>query len=457
MLFNSLAYLLLLGVVRAFEILTRRPAIFVLLASLIFYLVAGVFDTSVFIVSIVINWLISKYAPKNKIRIIIAIFLNMGLLTTFKYLDFILGAQALDPENSYIDIALPLGISFYTFQILAYQIDVVRGTSKEAKSFKIFALFVAFFPQLIAGPIVRSKELLPQIERLFEGKRKKVRLVSYGLALFLLGLFKKVIIADSISPFVDEIFIFGPESLLWAWVGATLFAFQIYCDFSGYSDMAIGSAYLLGIKLPTNFKTPYLSKGPRDFWQRWHITLSTWIRDYLYIPLGGSHGSIIRSIFVVVLTMGIAGLWHGADITFVIWGAVWGAYIAMARLFIKIRIHTIVAVPLHFIITVLLWVLFRASNWDAAIEYYQVMLGMNQGENASQTFYEHTAILPILVCTIVGLYALHFIEDKIHKVQTLWALKRIDGSFVRAFLLMVIILIILLPRADISPFIYFRF
>ena len=456
MLFNSLAYILLLGFVRAFQLLTSKPAVFMLIGSLLFYMAAGPFDTAVFVVSIIVNWLICKYVQANSLRIVMAIFFNIGLLAFFKYSDFILGIEK-GSSNSYIDIALPLGISFYTFQILAYQIDVVRGISKEATSFKSFSLFVAFLPQLIAGPIVRSKELLPQVERLFRGDRRKVRLISYGMALFLLGLFKKVVIADSISPFVDEIFLFGPESMAWAWLGATLFAFQIYCDFSGYSDMAIGSAYLLGIKLPTNFKTPYLSKGPREFWQRWHITLSSWIRDYLYIPMGGSQGRLVKSAFVIVLTMAIAGLWHGADTTFVIWGAAWGVYILLGRACSGLNVPSVIAILSHFIITVFLWVLFRASDWDAALQYYEIMIGLKAGINAPETFYEQTGIFPVLLLVSFGLCVFHVLEQKIHNVRSIWLLKRLDGAFLWSLLSGLIILIILLPRADVNPFIYFRF
>lgn len=456
MLFNSLAYFLLINVVRVFQIFVKTPAIFMLGGSLVFYLFSGLFDTSVFIISLVLNWLICKFLPTNKIRIIVAVLFNIGLLITFKYMDFLMGANKSN-LRAYIDIALPLGISFYTFQILAYQIDVARGISKEASSFKSFALFIAFFPQLIAGPIVRSKELLPQIERLFKGKKKKVRLISYGIALFLLGIFKKVIIADSIAPFVDEIFFFGPENMAWAWLANVLFGFQIYCDFSGYSDMAIGSAYLLGIKLPTNFKTPFLSKGPREFWQRWHITFSTWIRDYVYIPLGGNHGTLIKAGFVVVFTMATAGLWHGADMTFVLWGAAWGFYIFLGRICKWIKLPSVLAIASHFTITVFLWVLFRAPNLDTAINYYQIMLGLKDGIKSPATFYEQTKVFPVLVSTSIALYFLHIAEHKIHNIRSVKILKRFDGPFMWGLLLGIIILLILLPNSDSNPFIYFRF
>jgi alginate O-acetyltransferase complex protein AlgI len=458
MLFNSLAYMTLLGLEKFIGYISAIPAVILLGGSFIFYLFAGAFDTAVFCTSIIVNWIILVYLPKNSTRIFVAVVANIGLLFFFKYINIFTDINSnTENYNSYIDLTLPLGISFYTFQILSHQIDVVRGDTKPAASFRSFSLFIAFFPQLIAGPIVRSRELLPQIERLFQGKKRKFRLVSYGLGLFLLGLFKKVVLADSIAPFVDEIFLFGPENALWAWLGSTLFAFQIYLDFSGYSDMAIGSAYLLGIRLPINFKTPYLSKGPREFWQRWHITLSTWIKDYLYIPLGGGKGNLARKGTVVIFTMAVAGLWHGAGLTFVLWGALWGIYILSSRIFPAFQLPTPIAIILHFFVTVLIWVLFRAPNWRAALEYYKVMLGIAPGQASSATFYEQTEILPVLLCVTILLAVLHFVEDKIHHIRTVRILKRYNGAFLWTMFATLAILIILLPRDGINPFIYFRF
>lgn len=456
MLFSSLAYLLLMTLTRVLEIVSKRPAWILLLASAIFYVVAGWYDTAIFFGCVVTNWAILKILPPAKIRIWVAVIFNIGVLASFKYAEFLFGH---DPQTggSYIDVALPLGISFYIFQMVAYQVDVVRGVSKEASSFKSFLLFKAFFPQLVAGPIVRAHELLPQIERLFEGKKKKVRLASYGLGLLLLGLIKKVVFADSIAPFVDDIFGYGPESMAWAWLGSVLFAFQLYFDFSGYSDMAIGSAYLLGIKLPINFRTPYLSRGPREFWQRWHITLSTWIRDYLYIPLGGSKGTWLRNGLVVIGTMAVAGLWHGADTTFILWGGIWGAFIFVARYFKWLTLPSPLGIALNFTAVVLLWVLFRSTDMAAAVQYYKIMLGLQPGQASDAVFYEQTHVFPVLIGISALMYCFHILESRLSRVKTLLVLKKWDGWFLWSFMIGLILLIILLPKPEFNSFIYFRF
>lgn len=457
MLFNSLAYILLMVFTRLSITLTSRPALFVQAASLLFYIIAGWYDTLIFGICLLVNWLITRHVKNAKSRLYASVIFNIGLLAFFKYANFFLGHVGVPSSSSYINVALPLGISFYVFQVLSYQIDVVRGVSKEATSFKTFCLFISFFPHLVAGPIMRSSELLPQIERLFEGRKKRVRLISYGLGLFLLGLFKKVVLADSISPFVDDIFTYGPENSAWAWLGAVLFSFQIYLDFSGYSDMAIASAYLLGIKLPTNFKTPYLSRGPREFWQRWHITLSRWIRDYLYIPLGGNRGNIARAAITIVLTMAIAGLWHGANITFLIWGACWGFYIFLARVFNGFKLPSMIAIAANFVIIVFLWVLFRSPDIASATYYYNVMLGVSAGTIAENMFTAQRNIFPVLVFISYLLFCCHIFENWLNTAQTFLILKKWDGIFLWSVMATLIVLIILLPKTAINPFIYFRF
>jgi len=289
-----------------------KPALVLLFASVAFYVVAGWFDTALIAGLIGVNWLLIRFVADGRTRVTLAVAVNIGVLVAVKYRVFLAGDPGAD-QMTYIAAVLPLGVSFYTFQLLAYQVDAVRDPALRERGVGPFALFVIFFPQLIAGPIVRAQQLLPQIRRLFAGNRRRLRLYSYGLGLCALGLGKKIILADSLGPIVDDIFVLGPATMAEAWTGAWLFTFQIYFDFSGYSDIAIGCAYLLGIRLPLNFRTPYLSTSPREFWQRWHITLSTWIRDYLYIPLGGGKGSMARQLSILLLVMGAAGLWHGAS------------------------------------------------------------------------------------------------------------------------------------------------
>ena len=448
MLFSSLAYALLVFAARTLSRWTRRPGFVLLLGSVVFYVVAGPVDSAIFFGAVLLNWGVQYVTPPNRIRILLAVLLNIGLLAFFKYKGIFLGETA----GSFIDIALPLGISFYSFQALAYHIDVVRGDTRPARSLLSFALFKGFFPQLVAGPIVRAKELLPQVEAAVDGYIRKHPLVSWGLLLCLMGLVKKVILADSLSPFVDDIFQQHPGDTYTAWLGALLFAFQIYFDFSGYSDIALGSAYLLGFRLPVNFRTPYVSLGPREFWRRWHVTLSRWIQDYLYIPLGGSRGSALRTAMVLVMTMSLAGLWHGANATFVIWGLGWGLYILCGRLAGQ---RFVLPWPLrwtgHIALVTVLWVFFRSPSISYAFDYVAVMFGFpSDGSTASQ-------FPPVAAIGVAALFLLHWFEARCNTRRTLFALRRLNTPFFWGLNICLAVLIILVPLNNENPFIYFRF
>ncbi|WP_341894510.1 MBOAT family O-acyltransferase [Ferrovibrio terrae] len=448
--FNSLAFLILLTTSWLLVVWLRRPAYALIVASLVFYLFAGPLDTTVFLLTVGLNWLIQLFIMRPRWRITAAVLLNIGLIFAFKYKNLLFGGGM---AGSYTDTGLPLGISFYCFQALAYHIDVIRHQAAPARSFASFFLFKSFFPQLVAGPIVRAPQFLPQIERLFSGNRRRLRLIAYGLVLCLLGLFKKVVLADSLAPIVDEIFVASPESAYQAWLGAVLFAFQIYFDFSGYSDIAIGAAYLLGLRLPLNFLTPYMSTGPRDFWQRWHISLSTWIRDYLYIPLGGGRGGWLRAAAVLVGSMALAGLWHGANGTFVIWGAGWGIYILICRsLRDRVMLPLALRWPLHMAIVVMLWVFFRSPSFGFALDYLTVML------DVTAWTVPVGGISPILSgIGIAGLFLLHAAEYRLNRRSTLFVLRRWNGPFLWGLCIGLSLLLILLPSSNANPFIYFRF
>src|SRR4029450_6335520 len=306
MAFNSLAYALLLSFTVAWMAIGPSRALMLIVASLIFYAAAGPFDMLVFLGAVILNWLIQVAIPADRRRIMAAVIVNIGLIGYFKYRNMLLGETS--STGSFIDVTLPLGISFYSFQALAYHIDVVRGPNGPARSFPEFFLFKAFFPQLIAGPIVRPNQTLPQIQRIFDDKWRRHRLLVFGLSLIVLGLIKKVVLADSLAPVVDDIFYVGPDSAYLAWLGAVLFLFQIYFDFSGYADIAIGSAYLLGIRLPRNFATPFLAPSIQQLWQRWHITLTLFLRDYLFLPLADMRVvtrryRVMQHFCAIVLTM----------------------------------------------------------------------------------------------------------------------------------------------------------
>lgn len=311
---------------------------------------------------------------------------NLGLLGFFKYYNFFIeSAQSIfghwGLSGSTLNIILPIGISFYTFQTLSYSIDVYRRTLRPCASLLDFALYVAFFPQLVAGPIVRASEFLPQLSRML---RPQASQVYSGLAQLLRGFVKKVLIADHLATLADPVFA-APELYAWPTVVLAVLAYtgQIYGDFSGYSDIAIGSARLLGFELPENFRHPYLSRSPGDFWRRWHITLSTWLRDYLYIPLGGNRVGAFFTYRNLIVTMTLGGLWHGASWNFVIWGVWHGAMLCLTRRWNTnpqaSLIRKVLETGFTFAVVVIGWTLFRTSSIDQFIGLWSQLLRPDVG------------------------------------------------------------------------------
>ena len=349
---------------------------------------------------------------------------NLGLLGFFKYAGFLAGtlsdAFGTDIGSSFEPI-LPIGISFYTFQSMSYTIDVYRGRLDATNSLRDFVLFVSFFPQLVAGPIVRASEFLPQL-----GGEIRLRAAHLGPAawLFIVGLFKKLVIAGHLGPIVDRHFDPGRVSSLSieeAWIGVFAFAGQIYGDFSGYTDMARGCARVFGFELPVNFRLPYLARGFSEFWNRWHISLSHWLRDYLYIPLGGNRHGRLRTIRNLLLTMLLGGLWHGAAWTFVAWGLLHGIYligerIVRAGLDTAPRLRAIVhenvlaqalAWAVTFGLTMIAWVPFRATDLPHALAYVGQLFAAPSGGLAGRGLtYFVLPVLghlgPVLACRILG-------------------------------------------------------
>ncbi len=437
-----------------------------LLASLIFYAWGGVSYTAILVLSIVLNYGFGRWIAasgekkKAKSILIIGIGLNLIILLFFKYALFFLSQLNFGLKGLGIvpvvlpKIILPLGISFFTFQGISYLVDVYRKTTAVQKRLDRLGLYIALFPQLIAGPIVRYHDLAGQLGARNLGWGN----IGQGLERFIIGLSKKVLLANNFALVADAIFSAQPESLSWpiAWLGMLVYALQIYFDFSGYSDIAVGCAYLLGIRLPWNFRTPYMSLSPREFWQRWHITLSTWIRDYLYIPLGGNRGGQVRQLATLLFVMGLAGLWHGADQTFIYWGLGWGAYIALARLLGNSRIGGVLARarPLvwigHMLAIVVLWVLFRAPNMDAALNYLQAMVALDKLGTPERA--------GMVMLGAMGLMLLHVAEATyLQTTRNIYFLRRINGPFVWGLFTGMCLWLVLLPSYDVNPFIYFRF
>ena len=316
---------------------------------------------------------------------------NLSAIGYFKYANFFVGAanQGLNTHYELAPIILPLAISFFTFQQIAYLVDVYRGETRE-HNFLHYCLFVTFFPQLIAGPIVHHKEMLHQFARdsLYKFKHENF---SVGITIFFIGLFKKVMIADSVAQFSTPVFDAATHgtaiTFFEGWGAALAFTFQLYFDFSGYSDMAIGLGLLFGVRLPLNFNSPYKATSIIDFWRRWHMTLSRFMLDYLYIPLGGSQKGPVRQYANLILTMLLGGLWHGAGWTFVIWGGLHGMYLFINHAWraalnslgwrFQGNVYRTAARLLTFLAVVIGWVVFRADNLDAAMHMYEGMIGQN--------------------------------------------------------------------------------
>lgn len=331
---------------------------------------------------------------------------NLGALAYFKYAAFF--AETLRAVWSGVPAlvapALPLGISFFVFQKIAFMIDVKRGIAKAEPGLSRFLLFVSFFPQLIAGPIVHWRELGPQLNR---ETMLAQRDVALGLTLFLIGLAKKTLLADLLSPYVAEVFDRSPATAgpLGAWAGVLAYTLQIYFDFSGYSDMAIGLALLFGIRLPWNFLSPYQAGSIVEFWRRWHITLSHFLRDYLYIPLGGNRYGPLRRYRNILVTMLLGGLWHGAGWNFVLWGGAHGGMIVAQHAWNSagFRLPAWIAYPLTLLCVMLAWVMFRANSVGTAAELYGSMLGAS-GQGMAGAPGPGTALL-LLVGTAIALFA----------------------------------------------------
>lgn len=357
-----------------------------LIASYLFYSAWNPVFVLLLLFSTICDWHLARYIYKSKSKstkknyIILSIIINLGLLGYFKYGEFIstnifnffatLGVYFSPLE---LDIILPVGISFYTFQTLSYAIDVYRDKIKPASSFLDYALYVSFFPQLVAGPIVRANDFLPQCK---EPRQASMEQFSWGISLLIIGLFMKVIMADTLfSPIVDKVYENPSDfSRVEIWAAILSFSGQIFCDFAGYSTCAIGVALSLGFALPDNFKAPYGALGFQDFWRRWHISLSSWLRDYLYVSLGGNRTSTNRTNVNIILTMLIGGLWHGASWLFVIWGGLHACCLILERILKKTilvstklsKVTEINLIVFTYLVISLIWVFFRAEDIHSA-------------------------------------------------------------------------------------------
>ncbi|MFT5114306.1 MAG: alginate O-acetyltransferase complex protein AlgI [Parasphingorhabdus sp.] len=370
----------------------RSKNIFLLLASLFFYSWGEIHYVIVLLLSVGCNtWFgnrIERFREHAKLYLILAIVVNLILLGYFKYANFVVDNLNLLLISAGLDelanrkVHLPLGISFFTFQAMSYIVDVYRGTAKAQKNFFNVALYISLFPQLIAGPIVRYGDISTQLTE----RHSSMDDIAWGVRRFTIGLAKKVLIANVVGQAADEIFAHDSGQLDYAlaWLGIICYALQIYFDFSGYSDMAIGLGRIFGFKFPENFNQPYTSRSAQEFWQRWHMSLSGWFRDYLYIPLGGNRHGDLRTYFNLVLVFFLCGLWHGASWSFVVWGLFHGGFLVLERSSAGGLIRSMPNIIRHaYLILVVLigWVFFRAETLPYALEFIASMFGFGDRSN----------------------------------------------------------------------------
>jgi alginate O-acetyltransferase complex protein AlgI len=474
MIFTSFEFLIFFLVVLVGHNLLRSRAAdnwFLLFASYVFYMswniACGVLIMAISLVDFVVGrQLAQTTAPTvRKWWVMLSIGVNLGLLGFFKYANFLTanvgwGFQlvGIDTSRWHLDIVLPVGISFFTFQSMSYTLDVFRGRIQPCNSLRDYLLYVAFFPQLVAGPIVRAADLLPQL-----GKKAwaSVRDVEVGLAQFGIGAVKKLVISDQVASNVDLVFAnpgqFAAPTLL---LGVLGYAVQIYCDFSGYSDMAIGAARMMGFRFAENFQMPYSATNITEFWRRWHISLSSWFRDYVYIPLGGSRRGVHRTYLNLLLTMLLCGLWHGASWNFVLWGLVHGLGLAGHRLWTTWRrradrritgnvgfLGELFSRCLTLGLVLVGWILFRAQSLDSAMVYL-----------ARLVVWETSGTRVLLPYVAVALAFVAIAHLSVQKDRN-WAAELIDRPIpvrVLAFTGM-LLLLVCFGASDAAPFIYFQF
>ncbi len=404
----------------------------------------------------------SKSQKTRKLFLIISLFINLGILGFFKYYNFFIDSF-LDLASVFnlslnlytLKIILPVGISFYTFQTLSYTIDIYRGKLKPTNDIIAFFTFVAFFPQLVAGPIERASNLLKQFQ---ERKKFSYENSVVGLRTILWGLFKKIVIADNLGLIVDVIF--DPASDftgISVFMGGLLFAFQVYCDFSGYSDIAIGISKMLGYELMINFKTPYFSASFTEFWRRWHISLSTWFKDYVYIPLGGSKKSKIRVDLNIFITFFLSGLWHGAQITFVLWGSLHGIALIIEK-YLKIKVKPYIAIPFVFFVFCLFLLPFRAIDLSHLIDLVNRLFVFNISfQEISNTFFALLSVNKSITLFIVFIIFI-IVEYKIGLNDFSSWIAKMKGKYRISIYMVLILTIALLGNFDVKPyFIYFQF
>lgn len=443
---------------------------FIVLVSAAFYFWGAPKYFGILLFSVLFDFFVSHQIAKQqgrsrKLWLTFSVCINVGLLLYFKYANFFIenvnaSLTAMGFENiAWVRVALPIGISFFTFHELSYVIDVYRGVKKPMKSLVDYGLYILLFPQLIAGPIIRFNEIADQI--IDRKAEENIDNKLLGLFRFIIGLAKKVLIANTMATIADTTFNADVATLstTQAWIGALAYTFQIYFDFSGYSDMAIGMARMMGFKFPENFNNPYIAQSITDFWRRWHMTLSRWMRDYLYIPLGGNRVSTTRMYVNLWLVFIISGFWHGAEWNFLIWGCYHGLFLVFDRLFLTKLTNPIGKLPriaLTFFLVVIGWVFFRAESLTAATHYLSVMFSPQAG-TLQFAFTQELFMLSAVAIFFSFFAALPRIENwQVDYYNNPMQGKRLYASAV-AMLFLFGVSAGSLAATGFNPFIYFRF
>lgn len=471
MLFSSLIFLyVFLPITLVLTLIARKSwhNILLLLASLFFYAWGGVSYTLILLISILVNYVcgicIDHYKHTNVSRyfLIGGITVNLLLLLSFKYANFLV--DNLNPFLAFLEleeialksIALPIGISFFTFQAISYLVDVYQGKSFVQKKLPDLALYIALFPQLIAGPIVRYHDIARQIVD------RKISWSSYaeGIERFIIGLAKKVLLANNFAFLADEIFALDPGNLdlLSAWVGIICYSMQIYFDFSGYSDMAIGLGKLFGFQIPENFNFPYVAKSIKEFWRRWHISLSQWFRDYLYIPLGGNRISPMRTYINLIIVFFLTGFWHGASWNFIFWGLFHGFFLILERgAFGKWLDRTWAGIQHFYLLLVVMigWVFFRANDFTHGWAYLKAMFSIRNSTSGSFDlvfYWNYELSLAFIIGILASTPIFNLLQNNQWKLSTTYQLASTIG-----LLFLFLWCTMNLATSSYNPFIYFRF
>lgn len=462
--FTFLIFFLITFTVYRFLPRWRSQKILLLLASYLFYAAWSPPLVILIWISTLTDFIIAKQLKNVSIScyrrflLIISLTINLGLLGYFKYANFLLqickditGMVGIAYSPPGFDVILPIGISFYTFQSLSYTIDVYRDQISPTDSLLDFSLFVTFFPQLVAGPIVRARDFLPQCK---EPKRVNAQSVTWGLCLIIWGLFQKTVLADKFFAPLVESFFNNPMSHagLDAWLSVTSFSMQIYCDFAGYSLCAVGAGIVLGFSLPDNFNAPYAAVGFSDFWRRWHISLSQWFRDYLYIPLGGNRDGRIKTVRNLFVIMLFGGLWHGASWNFVFWGLLHGLYLGGEQLLKKWQLSKtppIILITITFVITTLTWIPFRSPNTSTSLLAVKALLPVSEFVFPVWDIQQIKAAFAILILLVYQYMRRNKSLDQM--------MKGCPASLQGAMLAVVTLTIAVFSTGDSHAFIYFQF